>query len=152
MKNNKNIIIIVVLVVILIGAVFGILTLTKDKKESGNTPSNSNKVEKPATSDVIKLGEETYIKQLEKVKIENTEDYVMITKKVKLYVPEHEEGVHVSSAQIIEYKFIVDGVEYDGEFQLGDVPPKASDTNPKYNFKVTNLTVDYDIRILVTAK
>jgi len=121
----------------------------KSEKAISDSKSNDNR---HITSDVIKLGTKTYIEQLTKVKIENTDDYLMITKKVNLSIPEHEEGTTISFSIPINYTFHVNGKDYDGTYILDGNSENTIDENSKYKLTVTNLTKNYDIEVLVETK
>ena len=100
----------------------------------------------------IYLNEQEYVSSLEKINIEGTKDYVIITENVKWELPVAEEGTTVSFAIKIPYKFIIDGNEYSGSYILGDNSHTYEDNNPKYNLRVTDLTSDGRIKLLITKK
>lgn len=70
-----SILLIIVLIIVTLGIV---------KKNNDNEKTNYKPVKE------IRLNKEQYIEQLKKVKIKHTNDYVIITKKVKLEIPEKE--------------------------------------------------------------
>ncbi len=144
MKRNILIIISVIISLIIVSIVFAITNKQEEKKVNNGNPI-------PTVSE-IELNSKQYINQLEKVKIKGTNDTIMITKQVKLEVPEHGEGVTVSFAIPVPYTITADGQEYNGTYQLGSSVSKAIDNNPKYDFEITNLTKDGDIEILITNK
>ena len=146
MKRNTLIIlgalVIISLVIVLI--VFTIFNKQEEKKRDNVNPI-------PTVSE-IELNSKQYINQLEKVKIKGTNDTIMITKKVKWEVPEHEESETISFAISVPYTIIVDNQEYNGTYQIGSSASNAIDNNPKYNFEVTNLTKNGDIEVLISNK
>ena len=100
----------------------------------------------------IKLNKEQYIKQLKEIKINNTKDTLKITKKVKWKVPKEADGnTTVSFSIAIPYIIKVDGKEYKGTYQLNNYET-SKDDNPKYNFKIVNLTKNGDISVYITKK
>lgn len=116
-------------------------------KESLNTNNLS-------ISDInsIKLDEKQPIEQLVKTRIENTEDYITITSKVKWGVPSDLPNGFGSFAIAIPYEFIVDGIKYNGIYELNDASSSTPDYNPRYNFYVTNLTSDGEMEVLIEKK
>ena len=94
----------------------------------------------------IEIGKKQYIEQLTKVPIDGTSDYLIITKKVKWEVPEHENGATVSFVIKIPYTLHVDGIDYSAEYCLNDCYDQnnGNDGNPKYVFEITNLTNNYE--------
>ena len=106
--------------------------------------------EKPTTK--VKLGEKQYIEQQKRIKIENTDDYFIITEKVKWEVPEYEPGSTVSFAIDIPYTMHVDGKDYNGHYMLNNYSESTMDKNPKYKLEVTNLTKNYDTQVIITKK
>ena len=52
----------------------------------------------------------------------------------------------------IPYTITVDGKEYKGIYELNDFESSKLDTNPKYDFKIVNLTTEGDISIKITKK
>ena len=139
--NLKKLVIISLIIVLIV------FTITnKQKQEKGD---NGNL--KTAVSE-IELNSKQYINQLEKVKIKGTNDTLVITKQVKWQVPEHDPDMTVSFSIAVPYTIIVDGHEYNGVYKLNDSDWNTSDNNPKYDFKVTNLTKNGDIEILISNK
>lgn len=122
--------------------IFSLLVLTGCKSKTIKIPTVSN----------IELGKGQFIEQLVPVKINNTNDTITITSKVKWEVPEHEAGTTVSFAIAIPYIISIDGINYNGIYELGDSAWNTPDNNPKYDFKVTNLTGNGDIEVLITNK
>ena len=106
--------------------------------------------EKPTTK--VKLGEKQYIEQQKRIKIENTDDYFIITEKVKWEVPEYEPGSTVSFAIDIPYTMHVDGKDYNGHYMLNNYSESTMDKNPKYKLEITNLTKKYDTEVIVSKK
>ena len=115
--------------------------------------STKNDPEKIPTVDKIKLDEKQYIEQLERVYIEDTEDYLIITKKVKWETPKEDNGNTTVSFSInIPYTLHVDGVDYNGNYQLNGYSEETMDKNPKYKLTITNLTNNYDIEVILANK
>ena len=106
--------------------------------------------EKPTTK--VKLGEKQYIEQQKRIKIENTDDYFIITEKVKWEVPEYEPGSTVSFAIDVPYTMHVDGKDYNGHYMLNNYTESTMDKNPKYKLEITNLTKKYDTEVIVSKK
>ena len=102
----------------------------------------------------IEIGKKQYIEQLKKVPINGTNDYLIITERVKWEVPEHEGGETVSFAINIPYTLHVDGKDYSAPYCLNDCygQNKSTDGNPKYIFEITNLTSNYETEVLVNKK
>jgi hypothetical protein len=100
----------------------------------------------------IKLDKEQYIEQLVPVTINGTEDTIIITRSVKWEVPEHEDGETVSFSIAIPYAIYVDGIKYSGVYELNAADWSEEDNNPKYTFKVINLTKDGDISVYISLK
>ena len=146
----KKILVIGLLVIV------SLVTITGCKKDSKKDDRKDNKVDDivdtEPTVDKIELGKGQYIEQLEKVYIEDTEDYLMITKKVKWEVPEQEKGTTTSFSIMVPYTLHVDGVDYPGEYQLGDYSKGANDQNPKYDFAIVDLSSNYETKILLNKK
>ena len=106
--------------------------------------------EKPTTK--VKLGEKQYIEQQKRIKIENTDDYFIITEKVKGEVPEYEPGSTVSFAIDVPYTMHVDGKDYNGHYMLNNYTERTMDQNPKYKFAISNLTKNYETQVIITKK
>ena len=139
MKKIFNLLLIVVL---LIGSVV-MLSGCEKKTETKKIKVVSN----------IKLNKEQYIKQLIPVKINGTDDTLTITSEVKWMVPEEADGnTTVSFSIAIPYTIKVDGVEYKGIYQLNSEEMSTLDNNPKYEFKVVNLTKNGDISVHLSLK
>lgn len=145
MKNRVWLIIGMLGVFVIAMIIFGIIKL--NNKPATGIEDNS----KPTVSE-ISLNTKQYINQLEKIKIKGTNDSIMITKKVKWEVPEHEPGTTVSFSIAIPYTIIVDGSEYNGIYELNNTAMNKSDNNPKYNLTITNLTEEGDLEILIENK
>lgn len=122
---------------------FGFEEKYREKYEKQET-ENINEVTE------INLGERAWINSLTKIKIKGTNDYFEITEKVKWEVPEHEEGTTISFAIPVPYTFVVDGVSYNGVYELNDAGWSKKDEGLDYNLKVVNLTKDGKIEIEVT--
>ena len=146
MKKNIIILTLSLLIISLIIISIILITTTKQKEKKSDNDNST-----PAISE-IELNSKQYINQLEKIKIKGTNDTIMITKKVKWEVPNHEKAKTISFAIAIPYTITVDGKEYDGTYHLGSFENKKTSNNPKYNFEVTNLTKDGDIEVLITKK
>lgn len=141
---NKKVVVAVVLLVVLVAGFLTFLLLNKDSKKD-----EDKKIE---TVTQVKINNRDYIKSLEKISIEGTNDYVMVTENVKWEVPETEEGATVSFSIAIPYTITVDGKDYKGIYNLNESSSNISDENPKYNFEVVNLTKNGEIEILITNK
>ena len=140
--KNKKIIIIGIVILIVIISIVGIIKIIKSKK-------SDNEI---TTVTQIELNSKQYINSLKKVKIGDTDDYLLVTEKVKWEVPNYGEGVTVSFAINIPYVISVDGTEYTGNYQLNDYTTRASDKNPKYNIQFTDLTSNGEIEVVVMPK
>ena len=128
-----------------------IITGCKDKKKE--EPTTTTTKDGITFVDKIELDKKQYIEQLKKVYIEDTDDYFIITEKVKWSIPEHEPGTTVSFIISIPYILHVDGVDYEGTYKLSTSSNSyAKDDNPKYDLKVTNLTKNYETQVLFTKK
>lgn len=144
--KNKVWLIIGIFGVLVISAV--IFTIIKVNNESSKGISINTKSK---VSEII-LNTKQYIKQLEKIKIKDTNDSIMITKKVKWEVPDHKPSTTISFSIPIPYTIIVDGREYNGVYELNDSASNTPDNNPKYDLIITDLTKDGDIEVLVKNK
>lgn len=133
-------IIIAVVVVIVATLVFGIIFMKSNQSESTKTVSQ------------VTLNSKQYINSLKKINIGGTNDYIMITEAVKWEVPKHNKGETISFSIAIPYTITVDEVEYNGIYELNQSSMLKDDSNPKYNFSVTNLTKNGEIEVLITAK
>lgn len=98
----------------------------------------------------ISLGEKAWINSLTKINIKNTNDYFEITEKVKWEVPEYPDATTISFAIPVPYTFVVDGVSYNGIYELNDAIWSKKPEGLDYNLKVVNLTKDGKIEIEVT--
>ena len=174
MKSLKKVLILLTIIasILLILVVCGNNNLSKPKVDNeventvvnqqiGNEIKNSNNQEEVTTNNKrdpiptvsqIEINSRQFINQLEKVKIKGTGDTIMITERVKWEVPDYGEGVTVSFSVPIPYTITVDGKDYNGIYELNDEAWSTPDNNPKYNFKVTNLTNNGDIEVLITKK
>lgn len=146
---NKRAFIIVSIVAAICLVVAGIVVVINANKTSA-TPGGENNPKTPVSE--IDLNTKQYIKQLEQVKIKGTNDTVMITKEVKWKVPEHEPGTQVEFEIAVPYMLLVDGKTYSGTYLLNADDSSKDDGNPKYKFRITNLTKDGDIQIMVEKK
>lgn len=140
--KNKKIIIIGIVILIVIISIVGIIKIIKSKK-------SDNEI---TTVTQIELNSKQYINSLKKIKIGDTDDYLLVTEKVKWEVPNYGEGVTVSFAINIPYVISVDGTEYTGNYQLNDYTTRSSDKNPKYNIQFTNLTQNGEIEVVIMPK
>ncbi len=140
--KNKKIIIIGIVILIVIISIVGIIKIIKSKK-------SDNEI---TTVTQIELNSKQYINSLKKIKIGDTDDYLLVTEKVKWEVPNYGEGVTVSFAINIPYVISVDGTEYTGNYQLNDYTTRSSDKNPKYNIQFTDLTQNGEIEVVVMPK
>ena len=101
----------------------------------------------------IRVGERTYVEQMQNIAIEGTDDRFIITDKVRFKVPEHDRGETVSFSIWIPYAFHVDGVDYSGIYQVVDFAGYLeNDNNPKYKLQILNLTSHYETEVLITEK
>ncbi len=112
----------------------------------------SNNQENTTNTNNIELGKEQYIKQLKKVNIDNTKDYIMVTSKVSWEPEEYEDGTTVSYSIIVPYLIHVDGKNYTGSYILGDDIEKNDDGNPKYDVTISDVNNSYETRVLITKK
>ena len=113
---------------------------------------SSNKTEEIETVSNIELGKEQYIKQLKKVKINNTDDFIMIISKVTWSDENLEDGSTISSSLSIPYVIHVDGLNYTGNFILGSNVKNKDDDNPKYKVEITDVKKTYETKVLITNK
>ena len=101
----------------------------------------------------IRIGQSTYVEQMQNIAIDGTDDWFIITGKVNYEVPEHPRGSTISFSIPIRYTFHVDGVDYSGIYELGDDRGYLeNDDNPKYRLKIQNLTSHYETEVLITEK
>lgn len=98
----------------------------------------------------ISLGEKVWINSLTKINIKDTNDYLEITEKVKWKIPEHSEDTTISFSVPVPYTFVVDGVSYNGIYELGESAWSEKAEGLNYNLKVVNLTKDGKIEVEVT--
>ena len=138
MKNKGIIIGIIVILVIGVVLIFSGVFKGKDDGDNVNTFSE------------VEIGSKTFVLPLEKINIKGTNDYFMITEKVKW--PKDTNGAIIESILLIPYTITVDGVEYDGTYHLGDSGSSVDDKNPKYNFKVSNLIGEGKTEVLISLK
>ncbi len=165
----KKVLLVVAIVVVIAVAAFAFVKLNEKKNESSEEPNGTSaSEEKNGTSAseepngtsgtnedevVIELGEETEINTLKEIKISGTDDTFIVTDDVKWEVPYHGEGVTVSFAIQIPYKFTIEGKEYEGIYELGDGSGiSKEDGNPKYDIKVTNLDAKGIVTVLIEEK
>lgn len=135
-----------VLVIIMLGSMLFILTGCKNNEENR---AGADPIQFEST---VELDKKTYIEQLKKIQIKDTNDYFIITEKRKWEVPEHPAGTTVSFTISIPYTLHVDGKDYNGTYQLGDSVTNKNDDNPKYKIQITNLKSNYETEILITKK
>ena len=140
--KNKKIIIIGVAILIIVLVVFGVVKIINSKKTGDEI----------TTVTQIELNSKQYINSLKKIKIGDTDDYILVTDKVKWEVPNYGEGVTVSFAINIPYVISVDGTEYTGNYQLSDYTTRSTDKNPKYNIQFTDLTQNGEIEVVIMLK
>ena len=98
----------------------------------------------------IEIGKEQFIEQLKNIKINNSNDYIMITSKVKW--PSNDGKTQESFQVIVPYTINVDGISYSGSYSLGDISDKVDDGNPKYNVTIKDLTTNYETKVLINNK
>lgn len=135
-------IIIAVVAVIVVISVIGINFMKSKPKQDENIKTVSQ----------VSLNSKQYVNSLKKISINDTNDYIMITKAVKWEVPKHSKGQTISFSIAIPYTITVDEVEYNGIYYLNGSSSDSDDNNPKYNFSVTNLTQNGEIEVLITTK
>ena len=138
MKRFLLIIIIIISLVMVVGC-------NKEENKGGND-------KKIQTVTNIELDKEQYIEQLKDIKIDGTKDTIKIDEEVKWEEPEHEKDETVSFSIAVPYTITVDGKEFKGIYVLNDFDSSKLDTNPKYDFKIVNLTTEGDISIIITKK
>ena len=95
----------------------------------------------------IEIGKEQFIEQLKNIKINNSNDYIMITSKVKW-----DSSVEGSFEITVPYSINVDGISYSGSYILGDTDRKVDDENPKYDVTIKDLTTNYETKVLINNK
>ena len=122
---------------------FGFEEKYREKYEKQETESINEVTE-------ISLGEKAWVNSLTKINIKDTNDYFEITEKVKWEVPKHSKYTTISFAIPVPYKFVVDGVSYNGIYELNDANWSKKDEGLDYNLRVVNLTKDGKIEIEVT--
>ncbi len=144
MKKTRIFTIIIAIVVLIITISIIYININKEKPTVDiNTVQSVSEVS---------LNSKQFINSLTRISIKDTNDSIIITQDVKWEVPEHEKGETVSFSIAIPYTISVDGIDYDGIYELGDYSWSEIDNNPKYNLKITNLTQNGDIEILITEK
>ena len=131
---------IVILLVLSVGIIVGC-----GKKKEDEQPTHEMYT-------TVEIGKKTYIEQQKNITIEGTEDYFIITEKVKWEVPEHDPDTTVSFSINIPYTMHVDGKDYTGVYQLNGYSESTMDKNPKYKFTITNLTKNYETEVLIEKK
>lgn len=122
---------------------FGFEEKYREKYEKQET-ENINEVTE------ISLGERAWINSLTKINIKDTNDYFEITEKVKWEIPEHSEDTTISFSIPIPYTFVVNGVSYNGIYELNEASSSKVPDGLYYNLRVTNLTKDGKIQVEVT--
>ena len=152
----KKILILVVAITIIIVT---IATVFEKNRKTNN--SIKNEIINGTTIDVIddiqtvtelQLNTSGYINSMEKVKIEGSNDYIIITDDVKWEFPELEEGETATFSFAVPYTIVADEEEYNGQFILGDFEQHKEDGNPKYNIEISDLTASGKIKVLVEEK
>lgn len=98
----------------------------------------------------ISVGQKAWINYLTKINIQDTNDYFEITEEVKWHFPEQPKGITVSFDFIVPYRFVKDGVSYDGVFYFGDSMWNSKPKGLDYNLKVINFTDNGEIEIEIT--
>lgn len=141
--KRKIMFIFIALIIVLVG--FWVL-VNKNRKGTENTKETENI--KEVTE--ISLGEEAWINSYTKIKIKDTNDYFEITEKVKWEVPEHPEGTTISFSIPVPYTFVVNGVSYNGIYELNESDGNKKAEGLEYNLSVVNLTKDGKIKVEVT--
>lgn len=144
--KKTNIWIIILCLALIIALCLILIFIKKETNDGGSATDPSNTVKQ------INLNSERYINSLEKIDIINTTDSIIVTKKVKWEIPEHDGATTISFAIPIPYTFTVDGVNYNGVYELNDYASSTIDKNPKYKLIISDLTKDGKIRILITKK
>lgn len=146
MKKNMLKIVLGIIIVSLVVAIalFIILKPSNDSDDTGN-----NDTLKTVTH--LGINEKKYVNSLEKITIDGTNDYFIITNDVK-WNPQGDGETTVSFSINIPYVITVDGNDYTGNFILSDHGNNSNDNNPKYSFSVTNLTADGKIEVEVSEK
>lgn len=134
---------------LLLLAISGLLVFTVGCEKKEEKGGNGKKIQ---TVTNIELDKEQYIEQLKTIKIDGTKDTIKIDEKVKWEEPKHEKDETVSFSIAVPYTITVDGKEYKGIYELNDFDSSKLDTNPKYDFKIVNLTTEGDISIKITKK
>lgn len=145
--KNKSIIIIAISIILVCVVLFLLLKPSGSKKDDGDDNKTMYDV-----FGSIEIGKEQYIEQLKEVPIKGTSDYFMITEKRQWTVPGNSKGTTVSFIIQIPYKIHVDGVDYNGIYNLNSHNPYGNDGNPKYTVSIENLTSNYDISVLINKK
>ena len=140
--KNKKLIIAAIAIVLIIVIVVVTVNIIKSKKDS----------KKITTVTEIELNTKQYINSLVKIKINNSDDYIMVTERVKREVTNYEPGTTISTAVNITYIINVDGTGYTGSYKLNDSSTRSSDKNPKYIFEITDLTTEGEIEIVIMPK
>ncbi len=149
---KKKLPIIITIVVVIIILIITLIVLNKKNSNTGNEIDGTSISEVKGATE-IKLNEETEINTLKEINISGTNDYFSITQEFKFEIPDYQEGLAVSFAIQIPYKFIVDGEEYEGAYQLGDGKHiSIDDGNPKYDLEIINLTNDGIVKVLIKEK
>lgn len=98
----------------------------------------------------VNLGERAWIDSPSKINIKNTNDYFEITKKVEWEMPEYEEGTTVSFSIPVPYTFVVNGVSYNGIYELDNATWNKEPEGLDYKLRVMNVTKDGKIEIEIT--
>ena len=84
--------------------------------------------------------------------IYGTKDILIITEKVKLNILKHEEGTTISFSINIPYQIIVNDIEYNGIYELGDSAWSTDDNNPIYNVRILDLNNNGQVKVIISHK
>ena len=103
-------------------------------------------------ANVIKLDEKKWIQCLNEYYIDGTKDILIITEKVKLNILKHEEGTTISFSINIPYQIIVNDIEYNGIYELGDSAWSTDDNNPIYNVRILDLNNNGQVKVIISHK
>ena len=115
-----------------------------------NDKSKVSTLDNIVTVSEVKIGEKAWIDSLKKINIIGTNDYFEITKDVKWKIPDYEGALTVSFAIQVPYTFMVDGILYEGIYELGDSERNIKNEKLKYDIKILDLTDQGEIEVRVT--
>ena len=131
---------------------FGVITIELPFKHDPSVEGKETFADIELHTD-IETGQKRYVEQMQNIEIIGTDDWFIITSEVRFEVPEHPPHSTISFSIFIPYTFHVDGVDYPGIYELGDVRGYLEDdNNRKYRLEVLNLTRNYETQILITEK